>query len=204
MIPYFKVLDLPVRKAITIAAVVSATFLSSPEVSLSEEQGTAIRLPACPAESNCVSSSFNEPPNRYLSPLKIVNDRDESFRRAVRDLNIRASSNEVNIVEISPSVGYIHLTVPGTSPGSLDDIELSFPEGGEIINVKATARVTLPPPPFCIKKNCINGNMDQRIRAEKIANILGLPPVDDSAMREQAKWTPIFFNSDVVPGFDED
>jgi len=192
------------------AAAASLVLLSSPQLSHANvgylpEAG---RLRPCPAsDSNCVSSSYNEPPNRYISPLRIVNDRDEAFRRAVRDLNREASvegGGGLQIVNMSPSSGYIYLTVPGTSPGSLDDVELLFPEDGGIVNIRAEARVTLPPPPFCLKKGCINGNMDQRNRIERVARILGLPSVDEGRMKDGAKWTPIFFNSDTVPGFYDD
>ena len=105
------------------------------------------------------------------------------------------------MVEIQPGSKYIHLTVPGTAPSSLDDVELVFSEGAA--NVRCEARVTLPPPPFCIKRNCINGNMDQRTRVEKLASVLGLPFQDRTEMAG-AKWTPIFLNSDKVPGFDDD
>jgi uncharacterized protein (DUF1499 family) len=152
-------------------------------------------LKACPPQRNCVSSNYREPPNRYLSPLQLVNDRDIAFRRAVRDLS------EMTIAEIDPNNHYIHLTVPGTAPGSLDDVELVF--AGTIVNVRCEARVTLPPPPFCLQKNCISGNMDQRTRADQVARTLGLPPSDQLQM-QKAKWTPIFFNADRVPGFDED
>eukprot|EP00978_Attheya_sp_CCMP212_P048365 scaffold510312_cov55-Attheya_sp.AAC.2 len=138
-----------------------------------------------------------EPPNRYMSPLLIVNDRDVLFQRAVRDLNRNENSYSQKVTEFVPKDFYIHLTVPGTAPNSLDDIELLYTDGG-IVNVRCEARVTLPPPPFCIKKNCINGNMDQRRRVEQVAQILGLPPADQKQM-EGAKWTPIFFNSDRVP-----
>lgn len=107
-----------------------------------------------------------------------------------------------SIVEIVPKEYYIHLTVPGTSPSSLDDIELTFAQ--EIANVKCEARIALPPPPFCTKKNCINGNMDQRSRVERLGRLLGLPPNDVEEMRGEAKWTPIFLNSDRVPGFEDD
>mmetsp|Transcript_12455 Transcript_12455/g.26514 ORF Transcript_12455/g.26514 Transcript_12455/m.26514 type:complete len:208 (+) Transcript_12455:2-625(+) len=159
------------------------------------------RLDICNSQSNCVSSNYREPPNRYVSSFKIVNDPNVAFQRAVRDL--KRSDGDVSLAEISPRVNYIRVTVPGTAPSSFDDIELLFSEGN-IVNVKCEARVTLPPPPFCLKKNCINGNMDQRSRVERVGRLLGLPTSDESEMREGAKWTPIFFNSDRVPGFDDD
>jgi len=155
-------------------------------------------LKSCEPQSNCVSSNYKEPPNRYVSPLKIVNDRDVAFQRAVRDL--KEANHDVSIVEIAPKDYFIHVTVPGTAPNSLDDIELKFLEG--IINVRCESRVTLPPPPFCIQKNCINGNMDQRTRISRIAYALGLPPSDREQM-QGAVWTPIFLNSDRVPAYDE-
>lgn len=167
-----------------------------------------VRLKSCEPNTNCVSSGYNEPPNRYLSPLTFVRTRDGEFQRAVRDINAAAAAaaegnGALNIVEVLPNAYYIHLTVPGTAPTSLDDIELLFGEG--VVNLRCEARVTLPPPPFCVKKNCINGNMDQRERVAKVARVLGLPPADQSQMQKSAKWTPIFFNSDRVPGFlDED
>jgi len=177
-----------------------------------------VRLKQCSATSNCVSSNYLEPPNRYISPLKIVNDRDVAFQRAVRELQKQSQNQNQNvnlgisIVEVASKEYYIHLSTPGTAPGSLDDIELTFPEtnsGGigketGIVNVRCEARVTLPPPPFCVKKNCINGNMDQRKRLEDLSYILGLPPANQKQMQEGAKWTPIFFNSDKVPGFYDD
>ena len=169
-------------------------------VSTPDDQPKILRQ--CAADTNCVSSNFKEPPNRYLSPLKIVKDQDKAFQQAVRDLNEYSKEvNELSIAEIDPKNYYIRLTVPGTAPNSLDDIELWFTDAG-IVNLRAQARVTLPPPPFCIQKGCINGNMDQRTRVERISKILGLPSMDRERM-QQAKWTPIFFNSDRVPGFDE-
>ena len=145
-----------------------------------------------------------EPPNRYVSPLKLVNDRDKAFQRAVRDLTNAAPSGEgISVLEIKPDQYYIHATIPGTAPGSLDDIEMLFVQDGSIVNIRCDARVTLPIPPFCLKRNCINGNMDQRSRLETMALLLNLPPSDQLQMKQQAKWTPIFFNSDRVPGFDD-
>lgn len=168
------------------------------------------RLKSCAANTNCVSSNYLEPPNRYISPFSIVNDREVAFQRAVRDLN-RMENDAKNyeninarIAEVIPKDHYIHLTVPGSAPNSLDDIELYFPEDSGIVNVRCEARVTLPPPPFCIKKNCINGNMDQRRRLEKVSYALGLPPSDQKQMKDGAKWTPIFFNSDRVPDMVDD
>ena len=160
-----------------------------------------VRLKACSPSSNCVSSNYLEPPNRYVSPLKIVNDRDVAFQRAIRELQKR--DGDFSIAEVVSKDYYIHITKPGTAPGSLDDIELTFPSSGGIVNIRCEARVTLPPPPFCVKKNCINGNMDQRKRLEDLMYVLGLPPVDQKQM-QGAKWTPIFLNSDRVPGFYDD
>ncbi len=163
------------------------------------------RLQPCPYESNCVSSNYLEPPNRYISPLTTFRDRETAFSRAVRDLKEEGSTK---VVEILPRQYYIHATLPGTAKGSLDDVEILFSsdsssdEGG-IVHLRCQARVTLPPPPFCLKKNCINGNMDQRTRVDSIARTLGLPSADQERM-QSAKWTPIFFNSDRVPGFDEE
>ena len=157
------------------------------------------RLRPCPSDRNCVSSNYLEPPNRYVSPLKLVNDREKAFQRAIRDLN---NQQEFAIAEVKPDSYYIHLTLPGTAPSSLDDVELLFAEES-VVNVRCDARVTLPIPPFCLKRNCINGNMDQRSRIEKVALLLNLPPSDQQQM-QKAKWTPIFFNSDRVPGFDDE
>lgn len=172
------------------------------------------RLRVCKPDSNCVSSSPLEPPNRYISPLTIVNNRDVAYERAVRDLSARSPAeakelggrgeSRARFADTIPSDYYIHLTVPGTAPGSMDDIELFFPSGGGIVNLRCEARVTLPPPPFCIRLGCINGNMDQRNRLEVISRQLGLPSADQKRMREGAKWTPIFFNSDTIPGFYDD
>ena len=156
------------------------------------------RLDTCSREANCVSSSYNEPPNVYVSPLTTVNEPTRAFERAVRDLR----EGKFDFVDIKPSSKYIHVTVPGTAPSSLDDVELVFSSEGTV-NVRCEARVTIPPPPFCVKRNCINGNMDQRTRVERLATVLGLPFQDREVMAG-AKWTPIFFNSDKVPGFDDD
>mmetsp|Transcript_39445 Transcript_39445/g.95434 ORF Transcript_39445/g.95434 Transcript_39445/m.95434 type:complete len:236 (+) Transcript_39445:25-732(+) len=166
-----------------------------------------VRLKACDPNTNCVSSNYREAPNRYVSPFKIVRDPNTAFQRAVRDLQQQQPSSENGgseffVTEIIPNSKYIHLTVPGTAPSSLDDIDIVFTDNN-IVNVKCQARVTLPPPPFCVRKNCINGNMDQRSRIEKLGYVLGLPPSDREEM-QNAKWTPIFFNSDRVPGFDDE
>lgn len=172
-----------------------------------KEGETAVgRLQPCPYESNCVSSNYLEPPNRYVSPLTTFRDRETGFSRAVRDL--KNADSTAKVVEILPRQYYIHATVPGTAKGSLDDVEILFSSDGDtndggIVHLRCQARVTLPPPPFCLKKNCINGNMDQRTRIDSIARTLGLPAADQERM-QSAKWTPIFFNSDRVPGFDEE
>ena len=169
--------------------------------SIQDEQsisGSTTRLRSCSVNSNCVSSNYREPPNRYVSPLKIVNNRDVAFQRAVRDL--KQYQGDISIVEIVPKDYYIHVTVPGTAPSSLDDVELMFVS--DIVNVKCEARVSLPPPPFCVKKNCINGNMNQRSRVEKLAYELGLPASDLEQMKG-AKWTQIFWNTDRVPDFED-
>ena len=204
---------LQAREIARVAAAICTILISDPtqveQLSLAQQQSSqppaaAItrRLSMCNPQSNCVSSNYREPPNRYISPFKLVNEPDVAFRRAVRDLENTGKNDDVSIVEIVPKEYYIHLTVPGTSPSSLDDIELAFSDNN-VLNVKCEARVTLPPPPFCIKKNCINGNMDQRSRVERIGYLLGLPPNDREEM-SGAKWTPIFLNSDRVPGFDDD
>ena len=162
--------------------------------------GNVVRLKPCSTTGNCVSSNYLEPPNRYVSPLKIVKERDMAFQRAVSEFQ---KHSEYDIVEVLPRDYYIHLTIPGTAPGSLDDLEVLFSNEGGILNVRCEARVSLPPPPFCVKKNCINGSMDQRQRVENMSYMLGLPPVDQSRMNEGAKWTPIFLNSDRVPAFDD-
>jgi uncharacterized protein (DUF1499 family) len=151
------------------------------------------RLRSCEPNTNCVSSGYLEPPNRYMSPLRTLSDKETAYRRAVRDLS---TLNEK--VEAISKDSYLHIEVPGTAPGSFDDVELLFTDKG-IVNLRCEARVTLPPPPFCLKKNCINGNMDQRTRVEEISRVLGLPSADSERMKETAKWTPIFFNSDRVP-----
>lgn len=205
------------RVAQTAAAAVCATLLVSSDPAevvapgepsfppAAQEPSVVRRLAACPAESNCVSSNYREPPNRYVSPLRIVKDPDVAFKRAVRDVqNVRDGrefDGRLSVVEIAPRDRYIHVTVPGTAPSSVDDVELLFSEG--VANVRCEATVTLPPPPFCVKKNCINGNMDQRSRVERMGRLLGLPPSDREEMAG-AKWTPIFMNSDRVPGFEDD
>ena len=183
------------------AAAICTLLLSDPVSVADTIAPSTRRLDICNPQSNCVSSNYREPPNRYVSPFRIVNEPDVAFQRAVKDLE-NINDGVTSIVEIVPKKYYIHLTVPGTSPSSLDDIELTFAQ--EIANVKCEARVTLPPPPFCTKKNCINGNMDQRSRVERLGRLLGLPPNDVEEMRGEAKWTPIFLNSDRVPGFEED
>lgn len=167
-----------------------------------------------------MSSNYAEPPNSYVAPFSIAggDDRSAAFQRVVDDVSptspagvgtgagttgarrlLTSRLSTVRVAEVIPTDFYIHLTTPGTAPGSLDDLELVFPEDGSIVNVRCDARVVLPPPPFCIRKNCINGNMDQRRRVEELSLGLGLSPVDQREMREEAKWTPIFFHSDRVP-----
>jgi uncharacterized protein (DUF1499 family) len=188
-----------IARIVAVNCVAGFFWVSDPSWADTGWDSASNRLQPCPYERNCVSSNYLEPPNRYVSPLKLVNDRDKAFQRAVRDLNSIADG--VNIAEVKPDKYYIHLTVPGTAPSSLDDIELLFAEEG-IVNIRCDARVTLPIPPFCLKKNCINGNMDQRSRVESLALQLGLPPSDQQQM-QKAKWTPIFFNADRVPDFDD-
>lgn len=89
-------------------------------------------------------------------------------------------------------------------PGILDDVELLFAPDSSTVGVRCEAQVTLPPPPFCLERNCINGNLDQRRRVEAVARVLGLPPSDQVQMQRGARWTPIFFNADRVPGFNDD
>ena len=196
-----------IRSFASVATLIGGLTFSDPSISLAygpgvvfEENTSNIKfLKSCPATSNCVSSHYSEPPNRYISPLKVINERDVAFQRAVRSFR---NEKDINVVEISPKEFYIHVTVEGTVKGTLDDIELYFPEAGGIVALRCEARNTLPPPPFCIKKGCINGNMDERKRIERVASVLGLPFLDQEEMQD-AKWTPIFFNSDKVPGFDE-
>lgn len=168
-------------------------------------------LRPCPADKNCVSSSFSEPPNRYMSRLAVGQDSDDAFLRAVRDLSSWSSSVgngnggfSFSLARADPIGRYIHLTTPGTSPGSLDDVELLFAPDSSTVGVRCEAQVTLPPPPFCLERNCINGNLDQRRRVEAVARVLGLPPSDQVQMQRGARWTPIFFNADRVPGFNDD
>mmetsp|Transcript_26358 Transcript_26358/g.38928 ORF Transcript_26358/g.38928 Transcript_26358/m.38928 type:complete len:239 (+) Transcript_26358:35-751(+) len=185
------------KPAIIGVAFLAITLNCEPSIASTGYEGE--KLNACHEKSNCVSSNYKEPPNRYFSPLKIVNDPGEAYRRAIRDIG----NEGITIVEANSKDHYIHLTVPGTAPSSLDDVELLVSNAG-IINVRCEARTTLPPPPFCLKRNCINGNMDQRERILKVARVLGLPLDDEMQMKNEAKWTPIFFNSDRVPGIEED
>ena len=190
------------RTALATATFASMQFSFAPDAlalgytpSTTTNAGDAPRLRRCEPNTNCVSSGYLEPPNRYMSPLQTLSDRDTAYRRTIRDLSSALDGK----VETVAKDYYVHVEVPGTAPGSTDDVEILFGEEGGIVNVRCEARVTLPPPPFCVKKNCINGNMDQRERVEKIARILGLPAADSGRMKDTAKWTPIFFNSDRVP-----
>ena len=60
-----------------------------------------------------------------------------------------------------------------------------------------------PTPPWCIEKGCINGNQVQRARVRTISSGLGWSPVDATEMEDDARWTPIFFNTDAVPRDDD-
>ena len=201
-------------KALQATVVATASLLLSTSMDL-EQVGlttapvtpdTTVQLRPCAKDTNCVSSFYLEPPNRYVSPLLSRQSPNISFQRALRDLS---RYNQARSIETKDGV-YIHLTVPGTAPTSLDDIELFF-QGDDssedgvttIVNLRGEARVTLPPPPFCVRKNCINGSMDQRDRIARVKTLLGLPAADESRMKDEAKWTPIFFNSDKVPSWDE-
>ena len=137
-------------KVLTATCAACCLFVSEPSWADTGFDASTNRLRPCASDRNCVSSNYLEPPNRYVSPLKQVNDRDKAFQRAVRDLN----QAQASIVEVKPDQYYIHLTVPGTAPSSLDDVELLFTNDG-IVNVRCDARVTLPIPPFCVKRNCI-------------------------------------------------
>ena len=185
-----------------LASVAEVGYIPSSSSSSSQIDPIPPRLKACNANTNCISSGYIEPPNRYMSPLKTLSDKETAYRRAVRDLS-NSNSNYYNKIETISKDFYIHIEVPGTAPKSIDDIELLF-TNDNIVNLRCEARITLPPPPFCVQKNCINGNMDQRRRVEDIARILGLPSADYERMTQTAKWSPIFFNSDRVPGFDDD
>ena len=193
----------PARTALATATFAATAFIqfSTPPDALalgytpSMANGDPPRLARCDPNTNCVSSGYLEPPNRYMSPLQTLSDRDTAYRRAVRDLSAGFDGK----VETTAKDYYVHVEVPGTAPGSTDDIEILFGEESGIVNIRCEARITLPPPPFCVKKDCINGNMDQRERVQKVARILGLPAADAGRMKETAKWTPIFFNSDRVP-----
>uniref|UniRef100_A0A7S4J6Z4 Uncharacterized protein n=1 Tax=Odontella aurita TaxID=265563 RepID=A0A7S4J6Z4_9STRA len=227
--PYAALRGLAAAAAIS-SAVLQGTGVTSPPpcgaatgyVPSDPSSGAPARLGRCDPGGNCVSSYFLEPPNRYVSPFRTLKtDGEEAvFRRAVRDVSAAASAaggstgsalGPIGVAEAVPRDRYLHLTVPGTSPGSVDDLELLFPsasigsgDDGGIVQVRCEARVTLPVPPFCLRKNCINGNMDQRTRVEELGrNVLGLPPADRERMEKGSKWTPIFFNSDRVPGFDD-
>ena len=187
----------------TNTAALGLVFDGGESASVDAKLNSNARLQPCPSDSNCVSSNYLEPPNRYVSPLTTFRDRETAFARAVKALQDEESISTLKVVEILPRQFYIHATLPGTASGSNDDVEILFAENGNIVNLRCQARVTLPPPPFCLKKNCINGNMDQRTKIDGIARTLGLPPSDQQQM-QSAKWTPIFFNSDRVPGFDDE
>ena len=183
----------------------SSIFSNSPAQAQTGFDATNNVLRPCPSDKNCVSSSYAEPPNRYISPLSVVKNSETAFRQAVRDLSSEQQQHQYfSITNIDPSHRYIHLTRPGTAPGSIDDIELLFSDDeASIVALRCEAEVTLPPPPFCLQKKCINGNLDQRRRVEKVSKVLGLPSADSNLMKD-AKWTPIFFNADRVPGFDDE
>ena len=189
----------------------SQTIDDSAQISQTRPPST---LAACASNSNCVSSNYLEPPNRYLAPMQTLKDRDTAFSAALRDLtqlskaaNQKENQSLSKLTSISIDEAkdyYIHATVPGTAPGSLDDVELLFLPHDGIIQWKCQARVTLPPPPFCIQRNCINGSMDQRQRLQALSSALGMPLADQAQQNDNAKWTPIFWNADKVPGFDDD
>ena len=134
------------------------------------------QLRSCAQDTNCVLSYYLELPNCYISPLLSRQWPKVSFQQALRDLS---QYKQAKVIEsIVPKDGarefyYIHMALPGTAPNSLDDIELFFERDDSnvnynsnddttatIVNLRCQARVTLPPPPFCVRRNCINGNMD--------------------------------------------
>lgn len=186
-------------------------FLPSPSFADIGWDDTTQVLRQCKAKSNCVSSSYKEPPNRYVSPLRTLKDQDIAFESAIKNLQQRSSLSSKSksslsvgmttvVKDIVPNQYYIHLVVPGTVPGSLDDIELQFTQSNTV-NIRCDAQVTVPYAPFCIKKNCINGAQDQRDRLQHLAiDVLGIPFADEKQMKSSdTKWTPIFFNADRVP-----
>ena len=156
------------------------------------------------ANKNCVSSYLEW--SRQRSKV--------FFQWALQDL-LQYKQAKV-IKSIVPKDGvqkyyYIHITVPGTAPNSLDDNWIvlwrwKFQQQWHYhhhCQPDMPTRITLPPPPFCVQCNCINGNIDQRDQLIHVATVLGLPAANQSHIMEQAKWTTIFFNSDKVPGFSE-
>lgn len=76
----------------------------APATSISSAPRT---LAICNPRSNCVSSNYREPPNRYISPFRIVNEPDVAFQRAVRDLKSNSAGSDITLVEIVPKDYYI-------------------------------------------------------------------------------------------------
>ena len=195
-------------KALAFAATVSLALLGMP-VSLNaswDEVGYVLvsgtndtpHINACKPNINCVSINYLEPLNRYVSPLQTVNEWAVAFQWAVSDM---ASLKDQTIMKVSSKDFYIRLAVPVTAPGSLNDLKILFSEEGGVANIRCEAQVTLLPPPFCLEKNRSNGNMDQWTTVEELALSLGPPPTDQKQMQKRANWTPMFFDSDKVPGF---
>lgn len=86
------------------------------------------RLLPCPYESNCVSSNYQESPNCYMSPLRTQKRPIVAFSNAICDLSTSqtTTTTTTTIVDSQNQNLYIHLTVFGMAPNSLDDIEVVF------------------------------------------------------------------------------
>ena len=160
------------------------------------------RLRACPASTDCVSSAAREAPNRAVAPLSYrPASRDDAFAKARAWLS--GGEHGFEIAEADPSRYYLRAVVAGPL-GVVEDVELLvLPESSGVASARAVARVKGPTPPWCIEKGCINGNQVQRARVRTISSGLGWSPVDATEMEDDARWTPIFFNTDAVPRDDD-
>ena len=149
------------------------------------------RLRRCPGSKQCVSSAGGEAPNKAMAPLSYApTPRLEAFARLLRELR---GNPEVTVEEEDAESGYVRAAVVPASGGDAEDLEVQVLPGTlGLAAFRDTARSTRAPPPWCVKKGCLNGNQTQRSRMQALAASLSWSPTDTGALQEDAEWKPIF------------
>lgn len=142
------------------------------------------KLRGCSGTNPCVSTSAFQSPSRFLPPWTYIGDQKEEY------FNLRASLIRMGAqVVAEDGERYIYATLEYDGPEDTDDLEFLFTRG-KIVCFRSVSRKSVPDPPFCWWKGCINGPRN-RGRLEAIRDDLGWTPLETD---EEKEWVPLLLH----------